>query len=220
MYGVLCTSVPRRQVWTHFWILEKTAPKPILTAYKMPIFQSKAVKLLGCKDCCPAIITVSQLNIRCIKVKVMEAQTCQNAQIRFNTLQVSKGYGGTRKCVFSDIFHGKCLFLMRIDEKQWKMTFWSKKVLFSNILRTPAGFKTSLLLTGSCMERLHFCYFNPITPKYLCGGSKLLLLSFSKPKVRHTGQSSPRILHPQEKLDSRTYFFIFIFFFWEISQVI
>ena len=60
--------------------LEKTAPKPILTAYKMPIFQSKAIKLLGCKVWCPAFTTVSQLNIRCIKVKVMEAQTCQNAQ--------------------------------------------------------------------------------------------------------------------------------------------
>ena len=104
MYGVLCTSVPRRQVCMRFWNLEKTAPKPILTAYKMPIFQSKAVKLLGCKDCCPAIITVSQLNIRCIKVKVMEAQTCQNARIRINTLWACKGYGETRKMHISRYF--------------------------------------------------------------------------------------------------------------------
>ena len=170
MYGVLCTSVPRRQVCMRFWNLEKTAPKPILTASKMPIFQSKAIKLLGCKVWCPAISTVSQLNIRCIKVKVMEAQTCQDAQIRFNTLQASKGYGETRKCVSRDIFYGKCLFSHGSRQKTVKNDILKQKMFFSNILRTPACFKKLLLLTGACVERPHFHYFSPIAPKFcVCG---------------------------------------------------
>ena len=71
-------------------------------------------------------------------------------------------------------------------------------------LRTPACLKNSLFLAGACMELLHFRYFNPISPNFVYGGSKLLLLSITLQTTKYKSYKISFFQSPNAYISKRT----------------
>ena len=120
-----------------FSLLGKTGWKPILKPYKMTIPCSTVLKRHYHTDWCDMALFWLYQSVWCIQIQNYGSPNMPSLLIRFNTLQVSKGYMKSTKCPFLPFFSRKTCLFEEICQKNA-----SKDILRWKTILTPYPFDT------------------------------------------------------------------------------